>query len=325
MPKEPYIECVIDAKAQLGEGPCWDWQARCLWWVDIHSKLIHRYDPLTGSSLTFSTPAPPGCVAVRQKGGLIVAMGNGFYFFDPPSGQFTSIVDVEAELSDTRMNDGKTDRQGRFWSGTMFESQGRPPRSIGSLYRLDGDLSFQRIVEGITCSNGLAWSPDSRTMYFADSATPYVWAWDFDASHGDVENRRIFIDLSSLGGVCDGATVDAEGCYWLAMPFKGKVQRYDPAGKLMQTISLPTDIPTCCEFGGKDLNILYITTAALGRSPAQLADQPAAGGVFAVDVGVKGLPACQFQQCSRSTTNATNGRVALGPSRPIRPAGRGSS
>ena len=294
MPKMPNIECVVDAKAQLGEGTCWDPQAQCLWWLDIHSKLIYRYEPLTGLSQTFETPAPPGCLAVRESGGLVVAMAEGFYFFNPTSKQFTSIVDVEAHVADTRMNDGKTDRLGRFWSGTMSESQTHAPQAVGSLYRLDADLSCHRIIEGVTCSNGLAWSPDSRTMYFADSATPYVWAWDFDATRGEVENRRVFIDLSSLSGVCDGATVDAEGCYWLTMPFKGKIQRYDPVGKLMQTIELPTDVPTCCEFGGKTLDTLYITTATLGRTSGELKDQPFAGGLFAIDVGVKGLPARHF-------------------------------
>src|SRR5205814_892301 len=121
-----------------------------------------------------------------EKGGLVVAMGNGFHFFDPASKQFTSIVDTKVHTTRTRMNDGKTDRQGRFWSGSMFESQTEPPQAIGSLCRLDGDLSCHRIIEGVTCSNGLAWSPDSQTMYFSDSATPYVWKWDFHASRGEV-------------------------------------------------------------------------------------------------------------------------------------------
>jgi sugar lactone lactonase YvrE len=132
-------------------------------------------------------------------------------------------------------------------------------------------------------------------MYFADSGTPYVWAWSFDATRGEIENRRVFIDLSSINGVGDGATVDAEGSYWLTIPFKGKVQKYDPKGKLMQTINLPTDTPTCCEFGGKDLDILYVTTATLRRSPKELRHQPLAGGLFAIDVGVKGLPSLAFK------------------------------
>jgi L-arabinonolactonase len=293
-PGTPDIQCVNDVRARLGEGTCWDHRAQCLWWLDIYSKVIHRYQPSTGISSTFDAPSEPGCVAVRERGGLIVAMKDGFYFFDPAENVFTPILDAEAHIAQTRMNDGKTDRQGRFWSGTVSESS--PPQSVASLYRLDSDLSCHKVVEGVTCSNGLAWNPDSRTMYFADSATPYVWAWDFDPERGEVENRRVFVDLSPFEGVCDGATVDAEGCYWLTMPFKGKVQRYDPAGKLMQTIALPADVPTCCEFGGKDLNILFVTTATLGRVATELKEFPMAGSLFALDVGVSGLPARHFEE-----------------------------
>jgi len=289
------IQCVLEAKAQLGEGTCWDPKAQCLWWLDIYAKAIHRYDPETGRTQSFATPQAPGCLAVREKGGLIVAMGDGFYFVDPSIGAFQHIVDAEANLPDTRMNDGETDRQGRFWSGTVFEAEGKTSQAIGALYRLNADLTCHKAAEGFTCSNGLAWSPDSRTMYFADSATPYVWAWDFDPATGHVENRRVFIDLSSVNGICDGAAVDAEGCYWLTMPFKGKVQRYDSQGKLMRTIDLPTDAPTCCEFGGKDLDILYVTTATLGRAPKELENQPLAGGVFAIDARVKGIATAPFR------------------------------
>jgi L-arabinonolactonase len=289
------IQCVVDAKALLGEGTCWDARVQCLWWVDIYARAIHRYEPSNGEMQTFLAPAPVGCLAARGLGGLVVAMADGFFFFDPTTRQFQSIIDAEAHIPDTRMNDGKTDRQGRFWSGTVFEAERKAPQAVGSLYRLDADLSCHPMVEGVTCSNGLAWSPDSRTMYFTDSRTPYVWAWDFDAIDGAIENRRVYIDLSSFEAVGDGATVDAEGCYRLTMPFKGKVQRYDPTGKLMQTIELPTDVPTCCEFGGKDLDVLYVTTATLGRKPEQLKNQSMAGGLFAIYIGVKGLPSVPFK------------------------------
>jgi len=288
------IRCVVDAKALLGEGTLWDPQAQCLWWIDIYSNAIHRYDPLSKQSQSFATPRPPGCLAIRRSGGLVVAMGDGFYFFDPATHQFHHIIDAESNIAETRMNDGKTDRQGRFWSGTVFDVEGKISSPLGALYRLDADLSCHKMVEGVSCSNGLAWSPDSRTLYFTDSAIPHVWAWDFDADTGAIENRRVFIDLSAINGVCDGATVDAEGCYWLTLPFKSKVQRYDPSGQLMCTIELPTDAPTCCEFGGKDLDVLYVTTARLRRTSDELKGQPLAGGLFALDVGVKGLPASPF-------------------------------
>lgn len=285
---------MVDAKALLGESTCWDPTAQCLWWLDIWGKTLHRYEPATGRTQTFATPETPGCVTVRERGGIAIAMGHGFHFFDPSTGRFQHVIDAEAEIPETRMNDGKTDRQGRFWSGTAFEVEGEKAQHCGALYRLDADLTCHKTVTGFACFNGLAWSPDSRTVYFTDSHTPYVWASDFDSATGNFDNTRVFIDLAPTGGICDGATVDAEGCYWLTMPFKSRVQRYDPNGKLMQTVQLSTDTPTCCEFGGKDLDILYVTTATLKRAPLELRDQPWAGGLLAIDVGVKGLPSRRF-------------------------------
>lgn len=284
------ITCVVDAGAELGEGTLWDPRENVLWWLDIWGSRIHRYDPATGEDTTWETPEFPGCLGLRERGGLVMSMASGFHFFDPDTGIFTPIGDPEAGNPDTRFNDGKPDRQGRFWSGTMFEVPGRPIEFVGALYRLDPDLSVHRVVEGVGCSNGLAWSPDSRTMYFADSHAGAVWAYDFDPAAGDAANRRIFIDMRSSGGIADGATVDAEGCYWLTIPPLAKVCRYDPGGRLMQTIVLPTDLPTCCEFGGAGLDILYVTTAARTRR-----HQPQAGGLFSIDVGVKGLPTPRFR------------------------------
>lgn len=283
------ITCVVDAKAELGEGTIWDPKAGVLWWIDIWSKLIHRYDPKTGRDDTWESPEFLGCIGLREKGGLVVTMVSGFYFFDPRTGAFEAIVDPEAHLPLTRFNDGKPDRQGRFWSGSMFEAPGKPVQFIGSLYRMDKDLSVHRMIEGVGCCNGLAWSPDSKTMYFSDSHTTIVRAYDFDPVTGDIENQRTFIDLDGSGGIADGATVDADGCYWVTLPFSGRINQYDPKGKLMQSIVLPTDLPTCCEFGGENLDILYVTTAVLKRPAEHFVDQSNPGGLFAVDVGTKGL------------------------------------
>lgn len=288
------IECVVEARALLDEGACWDPEAQCLWWLDIWSRVIHCYVPGTGRSQTFHAPRMPGCLAVRKEGGLVLAMGDGFHFFDPSQGTFRSIVDVEANIPETRMNDGKTDRQGRFWSGSVFEAQGHAPQPIASLFRLNADHECCKAAEGFTCSNGLAWSSDSRTLYFTDSSTPYVWAWDFDLPTAQMDRKRVFIDLSSQQAIGEGATVDMDGCYWLTLPFKGKVRRYDPNGRLMRTIELPVDTPTCCEFGGPELDVLYVTTATLRHAPSELQRQPWAGGLLAMDVRARGLPAAPF-------------------------------
>ena len=285
------FECVADTRSELGEGTFWDTRAQVLWWVDIKQRLIHRFDPGTRQDVTFHAPQDLGCLAVRERGGLVVTMTDGFFFFDPDTGRFDKIVDPESHIPENRFNDGKTDRQGRFWSGTMHDAGGG---KTASLYRLDPDLSCHRVVEGVVCSNALAWSPDSRTMYYADSYEYAVWAFDFDPATGDVANRRVFIDTRPTGGLPDGGTVDAEGCYWITLPRSGKVSRYDPSGREMRTITLPTALPTCCGFGGADLDILYVTTAVLGRDAAELERETNPGGLFALDVGVKGLADARF-------------------------------
>jgi sugar lactone lactonase YvrE len=286
------IECVLDAKAVLGEGPLWDPRDQVLWWVNIKAHEIHRFEPVLRRDEVWHAPEDVGSLAVREGGGLVVALASGFHFFDPSSGKFTAIVDPEADQPENRFNDGKPDRQGRFWAGTMHDPE---TRASGCLYRLDPDLSCHRMVSGITVSNGLAWSPDSRVMYYADSAAKRVWAWDFDPASGEVANRRVFIDTTPTGGAPDGATVDSEGGYWLTLPSSGKVIRYDPAGKPMQTIELPVEHPTCTMFGGPRLDVLYVTTATFFRSPQELAHQPLCGGLFAIDAGVRGLPEARFR------------------------------
>jgi sugar lactone lactonase YvrE len=290
------IRCVVAAGAQLGEGTFWDVAGQALWWVDIFGKTIHRYIPASDRQDSYPTPEEPGCLATRAAGGLVLSMTSGFYFWDPQSGRFDSIVDPESELPATRFNDGRTDRQGRFWSGSMVIDAKQEPRKIASLYCLEANRTHRRVLENIGCANGLAWSPDSRTMYHSDSHTSLIRAWDFDPVTAEIDNARTFVDLDSIKGIADGATVDAEGCYWVTIPFQGKVMRFDPDGKLMRTVELPCDLPTCCEFGGADLDVLYVTTARLDRTTEVLAKQgqPLAGGLFALDVGVRGLPATPF-------------------------------
>ena len=284
------ITCVIDAGAELGEGTSWDPEAGVLWWIDIYGPTIYRYDPARNQSQSWTAPEYLGCIGLRASGGLVVTMASGFYFFDPESGAFTAIADPESGLADTRFNDGKPDRFGNFWSGTMFDAPDKTPEKIGALYRLNARGHVQKMLDGIGCANGLAWSPDGRGMYFTDSHTHLVWHLDYDPDAGVIENRRVFIDLSARDYLVDGATVDAEGNYWLTVPFKGKVLAFDPAGKQIADVDLPCDLPTCCEFGGPDLSTLYVTTARYRRSDTELAGQQSPGGLFAITgLGAKGL------------------------------------
>jgi L-arabinonolactonase len=278
------IRVVLDAQAELGEGTFWDAETGALWWVDIWGKRIHRTDPATSDDAVFETPGYVGSLAPRASGGLIVALADGFYSFDPEDGIWDKILDPSDRHPDTRFNDGKTDRQGRFWCGTVFEAPPRPTESVGALYRVDPDLTCHRMVEGIGSSNGLAFSPNGRTMYFADSQGGFVWAWDLDPASGDIDRRRVFVDFRDTGGCADGSTVDSDGCYWTTLPESGLLVRYDPDGRLMQKIMMPTPIPTCCEFGGTNLDTLYVTSAKLRKAKDRWA-----GALFALDVGARGL------------------------------------
>jgi L-arabinonolactonase len=286
------IECVLDAKSILGEGALWDVQDRVLYWVDIKRREIHRFDPAGGRDQHWSTPEDVGSLAVREAGGLVVAMISGFHFFDFKSGRFEAIADPEPDRPDNRFNDGKPDRRGRFWAGTMHDPEAK---ASGALYRLDPDRRWQRMVEGVTVSNGLAWSPAGDVMYYACSSSRKVWTFDSDPDDGTIGARRVFIDTAGLGGAPDGATVDEEGCYWLTLPGAWKVARFDPEGRLIRVIGMPVEQPTCAAFGGPGLDVLYVTTSRFNRSEAQLANQPLAGGLFALEVGVRGLPETRFR------------------------------
>ena len=286
------VDCVCDAKAILGEGPFWDVTDQRLYWVDIKGRRIHRFDPQTGSDETWSTPEVIGSLAVRVDGDLVVALRSGLYFFDLATSVATPIVLPSGHPHHNRFNDGKVDRQGRFWAGSMDDLEKQPS---GGLFRLDGKLSCEQKVDQITISNSLCWSPDGRTLYYSDSPERTVWAWDFNTDSGEISNRRVFINLPSSDGVPDGATVDSDGHFWLAVWGSWEVRRYDPAGRLDRTVRVPVEKPTCPMFGGQQLDTIYVTSASINLSEEQLQEQPLAGGVFAFDPGVKGLPESRFK------------------------------
>ncbi|MGH7265242.1 MAG: SMP-30/gluconolactonase/LRE family protein, partial [Candidatus Rokuibacteriota bacterium] len=273
------VECVLESSALLGEGPLWDAADRVLYWVDIKRHEVHRFDPASRRDETWRVGEDVGSLALRAAGGLVVALRSGFHFFDPATGRTTAIVDPEPERTENRFNDGKPDRQGRFWAGSMHDPETHP---TGALYRLDPDLSWHRLVDGLVCSNALCWSPDGRTMYHADTPRRTVWAWDFDPATGDIADRRIFVQLPAADGAPDGATVDAEGFVWLAHWGGWRVTRFDPIGRVERVVPLPVQHPTCPAFGGPDLDVLYVTSASIGLTPDARARQPLAGGLFAL-------------------------------------------
>jgi sugar lactone lactonase YvrE len=286
------VICTLDCRALLGEGPLWDVAEQRLYWVDIKRREIHRFDPKTGRDEKWPTPEDIGSLAVRAKGGLVVAMKSGFHFFEPVTGRFAAITNPEQDCPENRFNDGKPDRQGRFWAGSMHDAEKKP---TGGLYRLGIDLSCKRMVDGIICSNSLCWSPDSRIMYYADSLQNCIWAWDFDAATGEIADRRVLVAIPREDGDPDGATVDAEGGLWVAQWGGWRVTRYDPKGKIERVVKLPIQKPTCPMFGGPDLDIVYVTSASIQIDPAALRGQPQAGSIFAFQPSVRGLPETRFR------------------------------
>jgi len=285
-------ECILDAKATLGEGPVWDHREGRLWWVDIVGESIHRFDPVSGADDVFDFGQQVGAVVPCEAGGLVVAAHHGFYYFDPAENALTAWSDPESAIETNRFNDGKCDPAGRFWAGTMSTEGGG---ATGSLYRLDTDRSVTRMVEDITVSNGLAWTADRRTMYYIDTRTRCVFAFDYDFESGAIENRRVAIELPEDHGSPDGMCIDSEGMPWVAEWGGWRITRWNPdTAENLGQIDLPCARVTSCAFGGPNFDQLYITSARTGLDEEALKDQPLAGGLFLATPGVTGLKADFF-------------------------------
>lgn len=284
------VELVIDARAQVAEGPVW--HGDVLWWVDILGGAVHRYDPGNGCDRAFAIGQAVGALVPRRRDGFMLALRDGFATWDGPGALAMLVAPVERDDVGNRMNDGKCDRQGRFWASTMaFDAaEGR-----GAMYRLDRDFTTSCHLRGLTIGNGLAWSADDTLLYYIDSHTGGIDVIDFDAEEGALRNRRPFIDVCGSQAVApDGMTIDADGCLWVAVFGGAQVRRYTPQGALDHVIELPVSNVTACTFGGQDYGDLYITTAWHTLDDARRAAQPHAGGVFVCRPGVTGLPPSGF-------------------------------
>lgn len=283
------LEHVVASQSELGEGPVWHPLEQVLYWVDIFQGRFHRFDPRSGDHQVKDLGLVITAMALRASGGFVLATGKGFAFYDPALGRLEFLGDPDAdETGDTRFNDGKTDRQGRFWAGKM----GSHPTN--SLFCLLPDRSIRRMESGVNISNGLGWSPDNRTFYFTDSPARVIYAYDFDPLSGSIANRRVFASIPDAPreGFPDGLAIDEEGYIWSARWGGWKVVRYAPDGSIEREIAMPVEFPTSCAFGGPELDELYITSAYV--EIRDLADrramQPQAGDVFRLKTHVRGLP-----------------------------------
>ena len=280
---------IFPAQNILGEGPLWSVKEQAIYWVDIDGKKIQRFFPETGKFDTFDVPIKVSLLAFREKGGMICGTEDGIYFWEPETQKIEFITHPEKGKKEARFNDGKIDRKGRLWAGTMTAKG-----ATSALYQMGSDLKIKKMLSNITISNGIGWSPDNRVMYYVDSLRYIINAFDFDLPTGTISNQRPFVQMDSGFGVPDGLTVDSEGYVWCAIYGAWKVMRYDPFGRAVEEIKMPVSQPSSCAFGGKNLDELFITSISDGLSKEDKAKEPMAGDVFMVKTNTHGLPEPKF-------------------------------
>ena len=285
------LRCVLDVRAGLGECPVWSTTEQALYWVDINAPSLNRFDPATGVNRAMPMPSSIGCFALRRRGGFVVALRDGVWLARADGALERKVADAPYDPAHHRFNDGRCDAQGRLFAGTMNEKRDAPS---AALYRLDADFRLAEVIGDLTISNGLAWSLDGRTMYHADTPTLTINAYTFDAASGMPSNRRVFARFVEENDRPDGAAVDSEGCYWVALYRGGCVRRVSPEGAVLVDFPVPAMCPTMCAFGGADLRTLYVTSARQQRDAAELARLPQSGGIFAMRVDIPGLPEPAF-------------------------------
>jgi sugar lactone lactonase YvrE len=289
-------ELVVDARNAVGESPVWLAFEQALYWVDIAARRLWRWDAATAATRQWRSDEMIGCIAPSARGGWLCAMESGVFHAVTSDGDTLKtqrLANVDHPRPGMRFNDGRCDRQGRLRAGTMLMDMGAA-QAVGSLYALDASGALRALVRELIVPNGLAFSPDGRTMYLSDShpGVQQIWAFDYDIETGTPSRRRLFVDMKPLPGRPDGAAVDEDGCYWTCANDAGLVHRFTPRGELDRSLPLPVKKPAMCAFGGAQLDTLFVTSI---RPGGDLADQPLAGGVFALHPGVRGLPETAFQ------------------------------
>jgi sugar lactone lactonase YvrE len=297
------LEAHAARRSSVGECPVWRAEESALYWEDIPAQTLVRYEPANGRRTEWRLPERIGCYTFAHDGKVLAALETGLFaltLHEPAAGQGTvaeGAVDVRPlatvahEAARMRFNDGRCDRQGRFWAGTMVQDAAGP-HPAGKLYRYTGEAGLSApVVDGLCTQNGLAWSPDGRTMYLSDShaSSRLIWAFDYDTEEGVPTNRRVFADLHDYVGRPDGAAVDADGCYWICANDAGLLLRFTPEGKLDRQVAVPVSKPSMCAFGGPGLDLLFVTTIC----PPQPGNDD--GLVFVLEAGVRGLPEPVFQ------------------------------
>lgn len=290
----PHVTCIWQGPTVLGECPLWDSRRQRLFWIDSLGQKIWSAKAYGSNPRSWSVPDVIGSIGLCEDDRFIAGFRQGFglVHLGDTAGVVEWIGDPDPDQSDTRLNDGKVDRHGRFWCGTMNMNFAAPN---AALFRLDNDLSWHRIDDGFTVSNGIAFSPDGREMYFSDSRVDRSYRYELDPKNRSVAVRRPFVETTAYEGRIDGATVDADGDYWGALFNGGAVARFSPDGRLVGLVPLPVSCPTMCSFGGPGMDVLYVTSATFLLSDERRMEEPLAGGLFAIQgLGVRGIEEPRF-------------------------------
>jgi len=281
---------VLDCRNILGEGILWNEVEECLYWTDIEEQTFFRLKPDSGDLSTYPMPEKLCSFAFRQNSGFLMAFASGLAFFDLQSKRIEWINRINNENSEIRLNDGRCDRMGRFIVGEFDpEEKGR-----GRAYSIEPDGSHRELFGGLNSANSTCFSPDGKTLYYSCAVAGEIWAFDYNLNTGNISNKRMFHDFSDQPGLPDGSVIDAEGYLWNAQWAGGRIVRFSPKGDIDQIIKIPVPNPTCLCFGGKDLDIIYVTTARMTLSPEILDQYPSSGGLFAVKAGVTGMVESRF-------------------------------
>ncbi|MEJ7694102.1 SMP-30/gluconolactonase/LRE family protein [Daejeonella sp.] len=288
MMKFPQLANADNSTCLLGESPIWDAINERILWLDILNREIHQFYPDFQEHKIVQLDKIPGCITLNVRGELLAAVEDGFAAVDIETGGLTMLAEVEKGNGDNRFNDGKCDARGRFWAGTMSMS-GKP--GLGSVYALETNGSVTLKIEGVGCSNGMAWSPDNTKFYYIDSPTKQVVSYDFDLDSGEICGKRVIISFSSGDGTPDGMTIDSEGMIWIALWDGWEIVRVNPVtGHILESVPLPVSRVTSCTFGGDQLQDLYITSARIGLTGIELKKQPFAGALFVIkNAGFQGF------------------------------------
>jgi len=292
--KEHKVELAYKTESQLGEGAVWNYKTNELYWIDIEGKKLHIYQPEKNTNKTIEMPCRIGTVVPSEDTGkVIVALEDGIYIVDIATEELSVISDVEADMPENRFNDGKCDPNGNLWVGSMHLKQSEPK---ASLYKVNGLGEATNMLQNITISNGIVWTKDKKTMYYIDTPTKKIRAFDFDVTTSTISNERVAVIVDEKDGYPDGMTIDENDMLWVGLWNGNVVAQFNPkTGVLVKKIKVPAHNVTSCAFGGENLDELYITTATVDMTPEEKEKYPLAGSVFKVKMDVKGMKSSFFK------------------------------